>query len=924
MHTNALPKHHKHLFYAIRWNLEAQSMTDAGSPFSFSATPEDDISVLFSRMEKAVARLNASPGGSPARSRHQNGRHDSDDDMEKEEERLLDSSEKLRSLMRIRRGSGRDHDDHRKARSSFLSPSRKLELNGDNTPICLSPLSVTAYSMDKSPSTPSFLSHSAFAENPRGSNTDLLSASSSVCDEIAFDVPSAHCQYWDCARQSESSACSPMHTHGYSTPMPCSTPERMPGGCIMQGDGQEERSPCRSPATFSVLSEEEEKEEYVDTLVNKSEKPLLLAPLGMENYEDSPEVLHKTPIDIASSLVEVIESLHSTPIAKAQSKWTDEASDMHEVGCASSFLSELSIEQRFSGFRALAQFKQNASQVQTTSSLPSSRDVPAVATLCRHLAFIILRPDLSCGQVLELVLEVLRDEGLVVVVRQGFQIVADAERVANDESKRNSGDKRTEWKFADIQVVVDRQSKDRVLLVRFIIPSRSGEDGSGTTSWRGATNFCGVKRPHAGGEKICPKTRSFLAALESKIFGAAFNKRALCRRPFSVSNLNTDCSRSEDIASEYSSMVTVTENETATGGGEDPKLDRFYLRQLEDMAREEMHKALDGTIQQLEDYVLEKEKQCLQLKEFLMPMFTLYKLAEPPGLNEPLPLSYYPLNLLAACNQSARSEEESFADKSDHENVWAENQRPHRSGSLDKVTYMDALRDRAWRHNVMQCDAEMTACMQRKNLQIVDRMGRCNEYQLFLLETLRDNPFRTTVPLFHNFKYQIGHDGGVFEDEEVETPLYYCRCIVGSRPATLFITFTQITFVSKVCGFVWARRLPLDRITSHGMTYMHLGVKRAKAIALKGQASKIASPLIKDENCGMPLLESKSHGVAANDSISEESLVFSTMVDPENLLNFVKLLVDLNKDMQSHIQVGYSSSAEARKALPKKCIESNA
>lgn len=60
-----------------------------------------------------------------------------------------------------------------------------------------------------------------------------------------------------------------------------------------------------------------------------------------------------------------------------------------------------------------------------------------------------------------------------------------------------------------------------------------------------------------------------------------------------------------------------------------------------------MDRALEAQARALEDYARSAERRCSQLKSLLQPVFELYQM-EQPVLGKPLPLSYYPLDLLSA------------------------------------------------------------------------------------------------------------------------------------------------------------------------------------------------------------------------------------------------------------------------------------
>jgi hypothetical protein len=463
--------------------------------------------------------------------------------------------------------------------------------------------------------------------------------------------------------------------------------------------------------------------------------------------------------------------------------------------------------------------------------------------------------------------------------------------VGDDGKETNSSlnGHQAEWSSVDVQVALDRQDKERVLLVRFIISTAAEESGCGAGSRKSMTPSRSRRASGGGGGRGDGQrlgTRILLDALKAKLFGAGVNKSALLR--------STDDSTSSSSSGSSASIL----------------FDPQYLNQLEDLAREDMHRTLEGTARNLEEYVGSAEEKCERLRVLLEPMYLQYKLESPPSIAKPLPLSYYPLDLLAAYDKT----------KGDDERISAE----EKVGAVDRMACMDALKEKAWRGFLTQCDAEMTARMQRKNLQVLDRMAKCTEYQRLLIENLRDNRQRTSVPLFQNFKNQIGHDGGIYEDDDVETPLHYCRCIVGSRPATFFVTYEHLVFVSSVPGFGWSRRIRFDEISTCGLASVRLGIRTAKAIAVQAPTDIVASPMPVKRPGGAsgtaaPSKTSITRSISSSSAAvvpskaNEESLVFSTMIEPESLLELVKLLITLNDgNAKNAAPVGSVLSSKAR------------
>lgn len=219
-----------------------------------------------------------------------------------------------------------------------------------------------------------------------------------------------------------------------------------------------------------------------------------------------------------------------------------------------------------------------------------------------------------------------------------------------------------------------------------------------------------------------------------------------------------------------------------------------------------MNRALEAQARALEDYARAAEWRCRQLRGLLQPMFELYKM-EPPVLGKPLPLSYYPLDLLGAYEglrigaDSPRSEKQM---SNDDEMEGSSGEGTHAACPSSAAGCLAALQARAWGGLLARCDAEMTARLQRKNRQVVDRLGRVSDYERLLVRALRDNRHRLTLPLFKTLREQQAqvqevHGEGKGEDD-VETPLFYCSCLVAARPATLYILYSHLVFISRLPG----------------------------------------------------------------------------------------------------------------------------
>lgn len=212
-----------------------------------------------------------------------------------------------------------------------------------------------------------------------------------------------------------------------------------------------------------------------------------------------------------------------------------------------------------------------------------------------------------------------------------------------------------------------------------------------------------------------------------------------------------------------------------------------------------MNRALEAQARALEDYARGAEWRCLQLKSLLQPMFSLYGV-DPPVLGKPLPLSYYPLDLLGAYEGSHNGVDSpgGGARQGQDEGGEGGGEGTHAACPSSPAGCLASLQARAWGQLLARCDAEMTARLQRKNRQVVDRLGRVSDYERLLVRALRDNRHRLTLPLFKPFREQQAQAQG--DKEDVETPLFYCSCIVAARPATLYILYSHLVFISRLPG----------------------------------------------------------------------------------------------------------------------------
>lgn len=175
----------------------------------------------------------------------------------------------------------------------------------------------------------------------------------------------------------------------------------------------------------------------------------------------------------------------------------DDKRDMHEVVCASEQLSEAAILLRFTGLRAIGS-AESTTQGETTGPL-----------VCRHLAIFTLRPDVPASAITALLVNAAEAQGLVIAKRrQG----ASSGHVVAAAMPSTAPNRWWEWRCVDMQMAVDRQSRDRVLLVRFLLLAADAASGVG----EGAMG--------AEARRRRPATRAFLEAVQGRLVEARVNK----------------------------------------------------------------------------------------------------------------------------------------------------------------------------------------------------------------------------------------------------------------------------------------------------------------------------------------------------------------------------------------------------------------
>lgn len=220
-----------------------------------------------------------------------------------------------------------------------------------------------------------------------------------------------------------------------------------------------------------------------------------------------------------------------TPVDAPDDDDDDGRRDMHEVVCASQRLSEAAIHMRFAGLRAAGASAGGGAagliEVENGGVLGAGGD--ASSSMCRHLAIIALRPDAVAGAVTTALVEVARAQGLLIAKRQGPHVVAEM---------APSGPGRWEWAQVDMQLCVDRQARDRVLLVRFLLAPGAGGSEDAPPGAAGPSSSSLSSSHHGGGRgeeeeaaaarRRRPATRAFLEALRRRLVELGLNRHGAC------------------------------------------------------------------------------------------------------------------------------------------------------------------------------------------------------------------------------------------------------------------------------------------------------------------------------------------------------------------------------------------------------------
>jgi hypothetical protein len=133
------------------------------------------------------------------------------------------------------------------------------------------------------------------------------------------------------------------------------------------------------------------------------------------------------------------------------------------------------------------------------------------------------------------------------------------------------------WSHVDMQLVVSRATKHRMLLVRFLAPADSSADSSAHSS-----------APAACTDEVCkaslnaPAVTSFLDELKMALMSEKLVNGALLKQP-AASTANSAAAAAASSSTENSphSVSSVTSAATSAGTSLDP----LFVQQIEDLCR---------------------------------------------------------------------------------------------------------------------------------------------------------------------------------------------------------------------------------------------------------------------------------------------------------------------------------------------------
>ncbi|CAN0303912.1 unnamed protein product [Ectocarpus sp. 12 AP-2014] len=308
------------------------------------------------------------------------------------------------------------------------------------------------------------------------------------------------------------------------------------------------------------------------------------------------------------------------------------------------------------------------------------------------------------------------------------------------------------WSHVDMQLVVGQASKHRVLLIRFVT--------SRAATSREVFRLAAAAAENGEPLAIAPAAKGFVSSVQ----------RAL-----------------RDRGALLESLESLPVQKTKV------EIDAQFLSQVEGMCQFDMVASLREAGVSLDEHARNEELRGVVVTRLLEEMFNLVglpMLPPPPQLvlamprpNDILPSSVDPMPDLC---------EEDRGELSSHR-FCSEASRVMANVLARCIRYTE------------KCDEQMTARMQRKNRQVMQRISRSQLYQRELFQALRDGHMavrRSRMTAAFSRVMQSRPEAGI--DPNVEAPVYFCSIICNRRPGYLYLTYWHVCVVTKVPGFASA------------------------------------------------------------------------------------------------------------------------
>jgi hypothetical protein len=241
-----------------------------------------------------------------------------------------------------------------------------------------------------------------------------------------------------------------------------------------------------------------------------------------------------------------------------------------------------------------------------------------------------------------------------------------------------------------------------------------------------------------------------------------------------------------------------------------PTLDVHYCSQLRRLSRERMLVQLLKRASDLEEYAREAEYKCANLISLMQATFELYSVA-PPGLPKPVPLTAYPLRFLAhqaTCPpwgirvmESLNEVQAWTSDAGLNEPVLA----PGSMAEIDSKKSLDMAQQAVklvYLSFQKQDDEEQSARLDRKNVQVMDRLSKMQAHQRASVEAIETS-------IEDSEKASKAAEDFLAKSGFREVPILKWGVVVGSATGTCVVTANHLLFVTQRIPVIGGNKVTL-------------------------------------------------------------------------------------------------------------------